>query len=265
MEQIIFIGDTCLDVSYFGHTQKMSPEKANLQIFTVEKKDTDFGMVGNTFRNFCNIIDFYKFNINAKLITNTNNMPTKHRQYDSSGNMIYRFDENDNISEQFQMSNLIELLSENTKMVVISDYDKGFLSYSDIKDIAEICKQNNTKVLIDTKKLLFSGYFENIDFIKLNSLEYKNNMMLIEENNFYDKIIVTLSEKGCMYQNEIIETPYKYNDTVKIYPEGCGDTFVAGFVLNYILDNDIIKSINFGMEMAGKVLTKKGVALPFNL
>lgn len=263
MSGIIVIGDSCMDINYFGHTRKMSPEKANLQIFTVEKKDTDFGMAGNTFRNILNIRDFLKLDFKVNLITNTQNLPKKHRQYDSFGNMIHRFDEDDHTREQFDISQLIDLLSDNTKMVVISDYDKGFLSHNNIKDIADVCKQNNTKVIVDTKKLLLAEYFKNVNFIKLNQVEYTNNEKLIVENNLHDKIILTLGEKGCMYGKDVFETPYQYDDKTKIYPEGCGDTFVAGFVLNYLVHGSIVESLKFGMEMAGLVLTKKGVCFPY--
>lgn len=265
MSNVIFIGDTCEDVFYEGDFIRYSPEVNNLKIFHVLNKYIKYGMASNTFGNFLNINQFFKGGYSSHLITNKNEKPTKHRQYDSYGNMIYRFDEKDKIKNDcFNYSNFKNIINDDTKFVVVSDYDKGFLSYNDIESIGKLCEKLGVISLIDTKKNLMIPSFIHYDFIKLNKLEYQSNIDFIKQNEkiFLDKLIITLGDMGCEYKNQLIDTPYKIKDQ-NIYPEGCGDTFVAGFVFNYLKNQNIKESIIFGMSMAEKVLTKKGVENPF--
>lgn len=265
MSSVIFIGDSCEDIFYEGSSTRQSPEVNELKIFDVLKKYIKYGMASNTFGNFLNINSFLKGGFSSCLITNINEKPTKHRQYDSYGNMVHRFDENDKIKNDcFDHLKFKESINDETKFVIVSDYDKGFLSYGDIELIGKLCKKYGLISLIDTKKTLMIQSFIHYDFIKLNKLEYKNNINFIKQNKetFLDKLIITLGDMGCEYKEKLINTPYKIKDQ-NIYPEGCGDTFVAGFVFNYLKNQNIQESILFGMEMAGKVLIKKGVENPF--
>ena len=48
-------------------------------------------------------------------------------------------------------------------------------------------------------------------------------------------------------------------ESIKDY-SGAGDTFFAGFVLNFLRTNDIKKAINYAQECATIVVQKHGVA-----
>ena len=83
-------------------------------------------------------------------------------------------------------------------MIILSDYNKGFVSKSDIQ---YICKKYNN-VFIDTKKQLGS-WINDVDFIKINHIEYNNSINLFNESDLNDKLIVTLGQDGCRYMNTI--------------------------------------------------------------
>lgn len=259
MREVLFIGDSCIDINHFGHTKIQSPESKKINIFTQISSSTNLGMVFNTYNNFNNISKYNKFDFHGAILTNDKiNAPIKHRFYDESGNMIFRYDENDRIEYgKFKKSSLF---FNNTTFVVVSDYDKGFLNYDDLKFIAEFCNDNNIPCLIDTKKILTKD-FNKFTFIKLNQVEFNKNKRIIDELELIDKIICTMADKGCNCKN--INYPVPYEQPKFIYPEGCGDTFVAGFVCNYLNTRNTVEAIKFGMSMAGRVLGRKGVILPY--
>ena len=71
-----------------------------------------------------------------------------------------------------------------------------------------------------------------------------------------NKLIITLSNKGCQYKSNIFpveEVPVK--DV-----SGAGDTFLSGLVVEYIRTKDIEKSIIFAQQCATVVVQKKGVS-----
>ena len=136
-------------------------------------------------------------------------------------------------------------------MVVISDYNKGFLTEEDIAYIAY--KHPNT--ICDTKKKL-GDWCKDLRFIKLNRTEFNNNKEFIEENDWIlEKLIITLDKDGCMYNG----TSYPTERVEIMDISGAGDTFVAGFVKEFLDTDDIIKSIQFGNRCSAQVVQKRGV------
>lgn len=259
-KNVLFIGDSCIDNSYYGDTCSPSPESNKINIFKELSRTTTRGMVFNTYENFRNLELKNRRNYNARLISNSkDNSPIKNRFYNEFGEMIFRHDYNDTI-ENIDFDK-IKLNLDNINFVVVSDYDKGFLNYDDIAYIANYCVDQNIPCLIDTKKIL-TYHFNNYTFIKLNESEFNKNEEMINKHTFLPKIICTLSDKGCKHQD--INHPIPYKAPEKVYPEGCGDTFVAGFVYEYLTSNDITKSIKYGMEMAGLVVERQGVVLPYD-
>lgn len=138
--------------------------------------------------------------------------------------------------------------------MVISDYNKGFLTQFDILNISK----NNSCVLLDTKKPLGS-WADYCTFIKINDYEYENSKSYIKpNNNIKDRIIHTKGDEGCFYQGENFPVPQKVEvkDT-----SGAGDSFMAALVVNYLKTKDIKDSINFANKCASEVVKHKGVTL----
>ena len=136
-------------------------------------------------------------------------------------------------------------------IIIISDYNKGFLLNSDIE---YICNHHNN-VLIDTKKIL-GDYCINAKFIKINEVELQNNISAyVNMDDFKNSLIVTLGNKGCRYK----ETIYPVDKVVIKDLSGAGDTFMAALAVNYITTKDIDKSIKFANDCATKVVQLKGV------
>ena len=163
--------------------------------------------------------------------------------------MIMRLDENDVCG---RIENLRDMSFSDYDAIVISDYDKGFLHVDDIQYICEKYED----VFIDTKKEI-DDWIMNVKFIKINSIEYNNNVKYIKKNNNWlnDKLIVTRGKYGCEfngYMFDVEDVPIK--DV-----SGAGDTFLSALVVEYIKSQDIIKSIRFAQKCTTMVVQKQGV------
>ena len=147
------------------------------------------------------------------------------------------------------MYNIKEINYDQYDAIVISDYNKGFLSEDNIEYISSI--HDNT--FLDTKKIL-GDWSKGIKFIKINDVEYertKHSLTGMIENN----IIITMGPKGCKYRGKTYPVPkVEIRDT-----GGAGDTFIAALSSMYVKTKDIDKSIMFANECATKVVQKKGI------
>ena len=134
-------------------------------------------------------------------------------------------------------------------LIVISDYDKGFL---EAEDIAHICN-NHDNVFIDSKKLM-GDWIRGARYIKINDVEYRRSCEYID-NNIQNKLIRTKGSEGCTFMGK----NYKVKKADIKDVSGAGDTFMAGLVVKFLESNNIEKSIKFANQCASEVVTKRGV------
>ena len=187
----------------------------------------------------------------TELITN-NEQIIKTRYVETKSNqMLLRVDGNDKVSNSFDYR---KVDFDSYDAVIVADYDKGYLTYDNIKEIGE-----NSKIsFIDTKKTIGTGdYFKDYTFVKMNEVEWDN---CVEKGAVYsewkDKLIVTMSERGCMYN----EKRYPVDNSIEVRDlSGAGDTWMASFVYEYIQSNDMDKSIQLANDNATLVVQKRGV------
>ena len=138
--KVLLIGDSCIDYYVYGHCNRLSPE-APVPVLTDLRKEESNGMALNVRDNL------EAFGINVNTITNTI-FPIKTRFVDEKSNQqIMRLDENDTI-EPFDGI----LPDDDYDAMVISDYNKGFLSE---EKIFELCEWFKKPVFIDSKKYFF--------------------------------------------------------------------------------------------------------------
>jgi D-beta-D-heptose 7-phosphate kinase/D-beta-D-heptose 1-phosphate adenosyltransferase len=241
---VLLIGESCTDVFIYGDTPRLSPE-GPAPVFQPKREVYNGGMVLNVESNLTML------NIESDVITQINPITKTRYVNDTFNTLLLRVDETDYATR-------IEpkLLAQDFwkySMIVISDYNKGFLTEDDIANIA--FKHPNT--ICDTKKKL-GEWCTDLKFIKLNRTEYQNNLEFIQNNDWIlKKLIVTLDKDGCMYNGNLYPT-----EQVEIMDiSGAGDTFVAGFVTKYLDTNDIPQSIIFGNKCSAQVVQKRGVGV----
>jgi D-beta-D-heptose 7-phosphate kinase/D-beta-D-heptose 1-phosphate adenosyltransferase len=167
-----------------------------------------------------------------------------------------RLDSFDDKYSQIELDAEIEYCISKADCIIISDYNKGFLSVDDIKMISNLRKENCI-LFIDTKKKITKDIISCVDFIKINEKELKNNLDIFLYNSNIDKFIITLGEKGAMYKlnKTFIEAPQSTIDV-----SGAGDTFMAALAFKYMQTKNIEESIVFANQIASIVVSKKGVS-----
>jgi D-beta-D-heptose 7-phosphate kinase/D-beta-D-heptose 1-phosphate adenosyltransferase len=245
---ILVIGDDGIDKFVYGTAVRLAPE-APVPVLNPVSETTNKGMAGNVVENLeaLGLKTYFKHN---------DVTPIKTRYVDDrSGQILLRVDSNDKV-ERIDESELKTIASNKYKgirldAIIISDYDKGFLEEEDIEFI---CK-NNSNVFIDTKKIL-GKWCVNASFIKINHVEYQHTEYTIHELGIEDKMIITLSSKGCQHKGKIYPV-----EKVQIRDvSGAGDTFLSGLVAEYVLTKDIEKAIPFAQQCATVVVQKPGVS-----
>jgi D-glycero-beta-D-manno-heptose-7-phosphate kinase len=246
--KILVIGDDGIDKFVYGAATRLAPE-APVPVLNPLTFTTNRGMAGNVVENLEALgLDTY-FISNSETILKTRYVD------DRSGQILLRVDENDKV-KRINEDDLKFITNNKHKgliidAIIISDYDKGFLDEADIQFICE----NNKNVFIDTKKIL-GKWCVNASFIKINHVEYQRTEYTIHELDIENKMIITLSSKGCQHKGKIYPV-----EKVQIRDvSGAGDTFLSGLVAEYVLTNDIEKAIPFAQQCATIVVQKPGVS-----
>lgn len=240
--KVLVIGDGCKDVFRYGKCDRLSPE-APVPIFKPVFSASNGGMAVNVYKNL------QALGVEVDIITNSG--ITKTRFVDEVSNqMLLRVDEDDEV-EGIEYSKLLTIDYAQYNAVVISDYNKGFLSEDDIEYIGK----KHPVVFIDTKKKM-GDWIQHVFCIKINEKEFNENSEYFNGriNNKY--IIVTKGKKGCTL-NYTLDFPIDKHDVRDL--SGAGDTFIAALVADYIKNNDIYEAIKFANKCASWVVTQKGV------
>ena len=246
MIKILVIGEKCIDRFMYCDVSRFSPEAPVPVLNPVEIVEND-GMAGNVVRNILAmksdslVTHWYQ----DEIITKTRFVEKK------SNHMFLRLDDGEsNISKaDLNSERLLELNDFN--IVIVSDYDKGFMTNDDLLTIGK-----NSKIsILDSKRKLTKEIVSSFTFVKLNEKESLQNTELLECNN----ILITLGSKGTKFNDEVYPSP---NPQETIDVSGAGDTFTSSFILKYIETGDIKSSIIWANEMASIVVSKRGVAVP---
>ena len=135
--KILLIGDSCTDEYVYGTCERLNPE-APVPILRFNRKETTRGMAWNVRENLMS------FGIEVFILTNKESI-TKTRYIDEKSNQhILRVDD-EGVCDSMDY----ELPEDEYDALVISDYDKGFLTE---KKIQELVDWFDGPVFIDSKK-----------------------------------------------------------------------------------------------------------------
>lgn len=232
--KVLLIGDSCLDEYYYGTCDRLNPE-APVPVLKILRHESKLGMAANVRDNLLS------FGCEVEFITSTEQSIKKRYIDDRSKQHIVRVD------EDFQAQPLGLLDSkvlDRYDAVVISDYDKGFMTYGNIEAI-----QNNYAgpIFIDTKKRDLAR-FEGC-YVKINEQEYRQSISKCS------KLIVTLGSKGAQYRDKIYpSTPAEVVDVC-----GAGDTFLAAITYEFLKSQCMSKAIDFANQCSSITVRHRGV------
>jgi D-beta-D-heptose 7-phosphate kinase/D-beta-D-heptose 1-phosphate adenosyltransferase len=245
--KILVIGDSCLDVFVYCNCDRLCPE-APVPVLDVLNQEKNDGMAGNVVRNIEAILGY---DID-KIVNDNYKEVTKTRYVDKKTNhMFLRIDSKTKIN-RIDKKTLHRIDYKKYDAIVISDYDKGFLTEEDITYIAN----NHKLTFLDSKKIL-GEWAEKITFIKINRKEFDNSKDFITSNqNIEKKIIKTIGGDGCCFRGKI----YPVEDVEIKNLSGAGDTFLSGLVTEYVKSKNIDKAIVNANKFASIVVQKMGVS-----
>jgi D-beta-D-heptose 7-phosphate kinase/D-beta-D-heptose 1-phosphate adenosyltransferase len=252
MIRIAVIGESCIDQYVYGTCDRVCPEAAALCFKHNEDITFNPGMAGNVYQNLLAL----NTNHNIELITTRSNIIKKRFVDKKYNTIVFREDIND-VCEPIDIDGYD---FSNYDVIVFSDYCKGFLS---VDDISKICSQKKESCVtfLDTKKSVCSILTQAVDYIKINSNEFKQNVTDATSIK-HCSLIVTEGEDGAsLYQNGS-KRQFPTDKVILRDVCGAGDTFLAALVIAYVQHANIENAIMFANQCASKVVGQFGVVTP---
>ena len=228
--KVLLIGDSCTDEYVYGSCERLNPE-APVPILKFNRKETKKGMAWNVRENI------ESFGIEVYMITNQETI-TKTRYIDEKYNQqILRVDNEPNLKPMEY-----DLPDGHFDALVISDYDKGFLSN---EKVFELVEWFDGPVFIDSKKTKLP---KESCFVKINDLEFS------KLDNPSDNLIITRGSKGAEYQGKLYP-----GEKVDIFDAvGAGDTFLSAMVYFYLKCGKIEEAIPYANKAAAIAVSNFG-------
>ena len=242
--KILVIGESCVDRFVYGFVQDRKCPEAPAFILSPNEAIENKGMAANTQANVISL------GIKCDIITNSKKIVKERFVETNSNYLLLRVDHNEGSIKRIKRKDISAERISQYDAIIISDYNKGFLSEEDIE---YICK-NHKLTFLDTKKTL-GNFCLATTYININNFEYTKSQPVIDDAAFYEKLVITLGPKGCQHKDNI----YPVEKTEVIDQVGAGDTFIAALAVKFLENNQIDQSIEFANFCATKAVKKKGV------
>ncbi len=300
-KNILIIGDIILDRYIFGKVSRISPE-APVPVVDVVKESYLLGGAANVANNIIalggkvsvagvigkdragdvvrDLMTGCNINIDAVII---DNRPTTVKSRVIAHNQqVVRFDRED--CRKLDGKNLVSFLGNIRKVlpmfdaVIISDYKKGVISASLIKEVVKYAKRNKTFVAVDPKVGHFHLY-KNVSMITPNlkeasegsGIEIKDEKSLLKAGKTLlsrlscMSVLVTRGEEGMsLFERESGGMKVTHIPTVakKVYDvTGAGDTVIATFTLAHAAGASLQDAATISNHAAGIVIGEVGTAV----
>lgn len=255
--KFLVIGERCDDEFIYGKSIRLSPE-VPVPIFEPTRTIVVHGMAMNVYQNLIALLKNERCNDEIYHLTSSH-AATKTRYVDEKTNHYFlRVDSGDANYERIDITDYKYNKSINdANIILISDYNKGYLTEDDIVDISRYAS-DHAHIFLDTKKPLTERILNVVDYVKINEKEYNNNLNVIPQELFeYEKkIIITKGDKGAEYCSKLY--PTQGNVTMDV--SGAGDTFLAALAFKYAMSFNIHDSIIFANKISSIVVNKRGVS-----
>ncbi len=290
---ILVIGDLMIDHYLFGKVERISPE-APVQVVEIEEEKMLLGGAGNVINNLlalgakvnvASVVgddengEWIKKRLSSKdidlnnLICQSGRDTSKKTRVISSNQQILRYDKEskDDISKESE-EKLLEVMSNEYDLILLSDYAKGVLTDSLTKKIIAFSNIKNIPVFIDPKGSDYSKYngatlitpnkkeAEIATGIKIQDDEsLKKAGFILKEKYDLDSVIITLSENGmAIFEDEMSKIPTVAKEVYDV--TGAGDTVLSALGYAVTKGKELKEAAKFANYAAGVVVGKVGSA-----
>ena len=239
---LLLIGDSCTDEWVYGSCDRLSPE-GPIPVMKYRQKQSAPGMAANVNENFKSL------GINVNFLTNNESI-TKTRYIDEKSNQqIMRLDTEPECQPLHPSQLTMAAVHQRYDAVVISDYDKGFVTLETIDHLAS--RNPDIKIFVDTKKKKLPTHYPNVIY-KINQKEF--NSLDPDHIPKGENIIVTAGAEGALWNKKQFQVPI----TRVFDVTGAGDTFLAALVFYYIQLESMEESIAFANRAAAIAVQNPG-------
>ena len=302
--RVLCTGDIMLDCFVQGEVKRISPE-APVPVFQWITEKRMLGGVGNVAANITSLgatativarigsdVEGEKLSrllsgcgVESLLLTSTSVPTTQKTRFVAKGNHLMRMDRESIIplssDDEKHVLSLISSKLQDTDIVVISDYAKGFVTPSFCSNLIRLCRAARIPVYVDPKGNDY-GKYKGATLIKPNLKELEiacgikidteaSNFIshtascarkLISENDI-DCAIITLSEYGMLYvttrDKESIYLPTAVHEVSDV--SGAGDTTMAALTVARGGGATFREAMAIANAAAGIVVGKVGTAV----
>lgn len=241
--KILLVGDKCVDIYQYGTIDRISPE-APVPVFVPTRSEEREGMAGNVYANLVAL------DCSVDIFCGHSSKKTRFVDERSKQQLI-RVDE-DVKSSPLQKGFISNI--NDYDAVVISDYDKGLVTY----DLVDWIRQEfKGPIFMDTKKKDIACFYG--IFVKINEHEYKDRWSI------NDSLIVTLGDRGAMYKtgrDPKHETVYPCPTVEVVDITGAGDTFLSAFTFEFLRSKNHVSAIEFANRASSITVQHFGCYAP---
>lgn len=302
-KKIAVIGDMMLDEYIIGKVDRISPE-APVPVVNVTTESYVLGGAANVINNLHSLNamvyafgvigeddngkklekEFLKKSINVEGIIEDKERPTTVKKRIIAHNQqLLRLDwENKKNIDICMESRILEIFRQkiqNIDAVILSDYNKGFLTENLVKELIKISNENNKIIIIDPKPENVDNYKnatsmtpntkEALQCIKAKEpdteTEFKENGKKLLKKLNLKNLLITRSEKGMsIFENESTENG-DINDIPTFAKEvydvtGAGDTVIAVYTLAASTGASFYEAAKIANAAAGIVVGRIGTS-----
>ena len=289
----LVIGDIMLDHYVSGDVNRLSPE-APVPILNVNDYIYKIGGAGNVALNLSGLgikttlvgeigdddsgdilKDLFKENkIATKHLIKTKGATTTKTRIMSGQQQMVRldYDEYSSGPNQKDLRKILKLISAGPSAIIISDYEKGFLTHEVLKKIIQAANKKNIPIIVDPKGQNLEKYsgvtaitpnkkeaylLANLTDKNEKSLDYELKK-LVKKFNF-DFIALTQGEFGIKHitKNKVQEYPTRASEQV-FDVSGAGDTVIATLTASIIANLPLKDSFELSNLAAGIVIRQIG-------
>ena len=232
--RFLVIGDACHDIYHFGTIKRLNPE-SSAPLLTVHKTDIRGGMAYNVAANL------RAFGVETVVELPKIGSSFKTRYVDEkTGYQFLRVDD-DRVPDR-KYKDMSDHDPADFDAVVVSDYNKGFLTENDIATLSRF-----KHCFIDTKKRNLGGLGP--AWFKINAAE--EAALISRPTN----LVVTLGPDGATHNMTTVAPgfPVKVVDVC-----GAGDTFLAAFAYAMTKGSNVPTAMNFANRCAAITCTHIG-------
>jgi D-beta-D-heptose 7-phosphate kinase/D-beta-D-heptose 1-phosphate adenosyltransferase len=235
--KILLIGDDCLDVYQYGTVDRISPE-APVPVFKYSHKEERGGMARNVKANL------EELGCNVNYLSGSTSVKTRLIDIRSK-QQIVRID-NDTTSSPITIESMLLVYDA----IVISDYNKGAVSYELVENLR---REFEGPIFVDSKKHDLKRFEGCI--IKINQHEFSQ---LVSKPSEETDLIVTYGDNGVVWGVHAFAA--KRVEVADVC--GAGDTFLSALCYQYLNTNDMSQAIKFAVSASAVTVQHLGCYTP---